>query len=430
MSGVHDAIALQALTVLPSEERRVFAPFRDELKTSSWYGDTFADRTMSDEAKRAIDPEADRFIDPDPPRTATTRRIWKLTEREAENCVAPLRSVHSAEYFLRQAVASLAAGDARSAVKFCGAFSHIIGDTGEPIHAVPPEVVDRVVPPPPRYIGLELHAGIEGLAAPVRIAGYPPRALGETVPQAVMGIYAGLVETKRIGGAQAVPIAQALYAGNRKKAVRLSQLAQNQSARLTADFMHTVFHLARSGRPARPQPLDLRTYPWAACQVDMLYRYRPTVDVSLLPYQPGKFHPLALATGRKGAPERVKGLGMIPYLGPPWVKENYREASIEYFLMPGAFRTFRARVGANPLFRESICACVFRVLAGGKELYRSPTLKRNDRPQPVEVALGKVAWLTLSMHYTKESNATFEDFQRLHVRFALHGVWAEPMLFA
>ncbi len=427
MSGVHDAIALQALKVLPAAERRFFEPHRDALAKSSWYGDVFADPTMPEEAKLKIDPEADRFIDPLPPRTATYRKILKLTEREAENSVAPLRSIPSIAYFLSQAAASIREGDALSATKFCGAFSHIIGDTGEPIHAVPPAVVDRVVPPPPEFIGLELHGGIEKLKAPVNIRGYQPRVLGSPLPRAVLGVYAGLVELKKLGGAQAVPITQALYANHRKKAVKLSQLAQNQSSRLTADFMHTAFHLARSGESAA-QPLDLCSYPWARCKVDMLYRYQPLADVSLIPYSGGQTHPLSVAGRRRGTTERVHGLAVVPYLGPPWVKEHFRESEIEYYVHPGAFRTFRARVGANPLFQETICRAVFRVLGDGKELYRSPALGRTDRPVDVEVPLGRTTWLTLSMHYTEESNVTREDFHRLHVRYALHGVWAEPTL--
>jgi hypothetical protein len=427
MSGVHDAIALQALAVLPAAEQRFFGPQRAALARSSWYGDDFADPTMSDEAKRKIDPEADRFIEPLPPRTATYRKILKLTEREAENSVAPLRSIPAIEFFLRHAVDCVRSGEACAATKLCGAFSHIIGDTGEPIHAVPPAVVDRVLPPPLKYIGMELHAGIEGLKAPVKITGYRPRLLGSTVPQAVMGVYAGMVELKKYGAAQVVPITQALYAGNRKKAVKLSQLAQNQSARLTADFMHTAFHLANHA-DGKPLPLDLSVYPWVQCKVDMLYRYQPLKDVSLVPYSGGKLHPLTLVGAKRGTVERVHGLAMIPYLGPPWVKEHFRESQIEYFLLPGAFRTFRARVGGNPLFQESICKAVFRVLGDGKELYRSPVLGRTDRPVAVEVPLGRTTWLTLAMHYTEESNASREDFDRLHVRYALHGVWAEPRL--
>jgi len=427
MSGVHDAIALQALAVLPAAKRRLFAPHRKILARSSWYGDLFGDLTMSEAEKRRIDPEANRFIDPLPPRTATYRKILDLTEREAENSVAPLRCVHSIGYFLRNAVSSLRADDIESAVKFCGAFSHIIGDTGEPIHALPPEIVDRAVPPPLEHIGLELHAGIEGLDAPVNIAGYRPRVLGDTVPRAVMGIYAGLVELKKLGAAQAVPITQALYAGNRKRAVRLSQLAQNQSARLTADFMHTAFHLTQHDG-TQEIPLDLCAYPWAQCNVDMLYRYQPLVDVSLVPYSGGKLHPLSLPKGPRGSAERIHGLAVIPYLGPPWIKSHHREATLEYFLVPGAFHTFRARVGANTLFRESICKAVFRVLGDGKELYRSPALGLDAQPVPVKVPLGRTTWLTLAMHYTKTSNATRRDFERLHVRYALHGVWAEPTL--
>jgi len=428
MSGVHDAIALQALAVLPAAERRAFAPHRAALAKSAWYGDLLADPTMSEAEKRKIDPEADRFIEPLPPRTATSRKIFELTVRDAENSSSPLRCVHASEYFLRNAAASLREGNVLGAVKFCGAFSHIIGDVGEPIHALPPEIVDRAVPPPRKYLGLELHAGIEGLKAPVDIGGYRPRVLGSTVSRAVMGVYAALVELKKLGAAQAVPIAQALYADHRKQAIALSQRAQNQSARVTADFMHTAFHLAQGGK-TQQLPLDLCAYPWVRCKVDMLYRYQPLVDISLVPYSTGKLHPLSLPTGKRGATERVHGLAVIPYLGPPWVKEHHREATIEYFLVPGAFRTLRARVGANPLFRESICKAVFRVLGDGKELFRSPVLGLDDAHVPVEVALGRTTWLTLAMHYTKASNATHKDFARLHVRYALHGVWAEPTLF-
>ena len=428
MSGVHREIALQALDSLPVAARRVFEPYREDLAHSSYYLDIFADKSMSAEAKANIDPEADRFLPPDPPRNALYRGIWRQTEAEAENSVAPLRWVYAMEFCLRKAVENLVTGDVRAAVKFGGIFSHIAGDTAEPIHAVSPAVIDIVVPPPRRFLGFELHAGLEGLRAPVNVAGYRPRLLGRTIPRAIMGAYRELTKAKQIGAALAVPMAQAIYAGKRKEAVRLSSQAQNQAARLTADFLHTVFQIAHGRAKSTQERLDLRLYPWARCQIDMLYRYQPIRDMSLIPYSGGKSHPMTVNSARGRSHERVRGLGVLPYLGPPWVKEQPREATVEYFLIPGAYRLFQARVGANPLFTDGICDAIFRVLADGRELWRSPQLSRRNAPVDVAVKLGEARWLTLAMAYVPDTNPTHEDFRRLHTRYALHGVWVEPRL--
>jgi hypothetical protein len=157
----------------------------------------------------------------------------------------------------------------------------------------------------------------------------------------------------------------------------------------------------------------------------MLYRYRPMVDMSLIPYSGGKFHPLALSTA-DGRIEEVHGLGVIPFLGPPFSRDHLRQATIEFFLIPEAFQTFRARVGVNPLFRDALGAAVFRVIGDGRELFRSPEIEATGLPVEVDVLLGKTRWLTLAMHYA--TNPTYEDFERLHCDWALHGVWAEPRL--
>jgi hypothetical protein len=426
MSGVHNQIAEEALRALPSQARAVYEPFLEELLKSSWYPDVFANRAMSHAAKIKIDPEADRFIYPDPPRSARYKRILKLTEKEEEQGCSPLRQLYLAEHYLESAVASLRAGDARSATKFCGVFSHTIGDIGEPIHAMNPALVDLVLPPPRRFIGFELHAGIEGLKGPVDLAGYRPKMLGSDTKQALAALYIALVALRDLGSAQVIPITQLMYAGQRRKATVLSSIAQNGSAQLTADFMFTVYRLAK-GRASKPRRFDLRTYPAVSCNVDMLYRYRPMVDLSLIPYSGGKSHPLALP-GAKGQPiEKVRGLSLIPYLGPPYTPDHHRETSVEFYLPPDACRTFRARVGVNPLFRDSSGAAVFSVLGDGRELYRSPRVKPGDAPRPVEVDLAGVTWLTLSLHYAPNpSSKTIASDPSCG--WAIHGVWAEPEL--
>lgn len=429
MSGVHDSIALAAMDVLPEAIRQVVAPYREDLKKAAWYPDSFADRTMPASEKHKIDPDADRFIYPDPPDTDTQHRLEKLSAQEAQTGVTAWRQVYLTEHYLRAAVAAAKAGDIRAAVKFCGVYSHTIADTAEPIHAINPDIIDLVVPPPPKHVAMELHANVEGLCAPVEIAGYQPQLLGATVEQAIMGAIAGLVQAKQAGAAQTVPIVQALYTDNRAEATRLSSLAQSASARATADFLYTVLVLANlkttGGTPVL-RSLDLRLYPYAGCCVDMLYRYRPMVDLSLIPYSGGKSHPLSLRTASGGI-ERVHGLGVAPYLGPPYTPDHHRETTIDYLLVPGAFRAFHARVGANPLFEKGIVTMVFRVLADGREIFRSRDLSPRDAAVDVSADISGANWLTLSMHFS--SNPTFEDVMRLSaISWANHGVWAKPRL--
>jgi hypothetical protein len=427
MSSVHDQIALQAYAVLPAQAKRLFAPYLDDLKASSWYPDVFADTAMPTAEKLKIDPQADRFILPPPPRTAAYRKILAVTAEEARFGISPLRHMYQVEYCLQNALHCLKAGDLQSVVKYCGVFSHVVADTAEPIHALHPHIVDAVLPTPATHVGMELHANVERLAAPVDIRGYRPRPLGSRQAQVLMNSYARLDQARRIGAAQTVPIVQALYASDRPRATTLSQVAQNASARLTADFMLTIANL-HGGKEKEQEDgtaLDLREYPYVGTVMDMLYRYRPAIDVSLIPYSGGKFHPLAVP-GRKGAAEPVKGIGMLPSLAPPYTKGTLREASATYYIVPGAYREFQARIAINPLFRETLGKSRFLVLGDGQVLFSSPPVAPGDPARPVTVPLGKTRWLTLAVRYL--TCPSFAERQRLECRWAMHEVWAEPKL--
>ncbi|OGV31213.1 MAG: hypothetical protein A2020_00485 [Lentisphaerae bacterium GWF2_45_14] len=425
MSNVHDDIALKAFGVLPPVMQKPFAPYINELEKSSWYPDIFADRNMPKKKKALIDPEADRFIYPDPPENRLYKKIMSITRRESEiTAMPPLRSVYLIEHYIDRVMESLAAENYKDAIKFLGVFSHLIGDTGEPVHALNPEIIDIVLPPPRKFIGMELHANIEKLSAHVDIASYKPRLLGANKAQIIMGVYEGLSEVRNIGSALAVPITQALYAGKRKKAVELSGLAQSAAAKLFADFMYSVLMLFKKGEQKQSGTLDLRQYPFISCEVDMLYRYRPMIDISLIPYSGGKKYPLSLLT-TKGI-ERVRGIGVLASMAPPYTREHIREARVDYFLVPGAYRRFSARAGLNPLFKKAICGAEFIVTGDGKELFHSQKIDPGNKCVEIDTPLDGVCWLTLLMRYI--NNPSSDDVQRLHCEWASHGVWADPRL--
>lgn len=425
MSGVHDAIATAALSVQNKKMRDICAPYLKDLKESAWYPDYFADRSMTKKEKDKIDTEADRFIYPLPPRSQCHRRFAALAKEQTYTDASPYLQVYLIGHYLKNAVKSLKNGDIKSAVKFCGVYSHVIADICEPIHALSPSILDITVPPPDKHIGMELHANVEGLKAPVNIKGHKPRLLGSNLKQAEMGAFAALIKAHRFGASMATPITQALYENRKKEAVELSSRAQSESARNFADFLFTVFALGNGKFEDSSLPLDLREYPPVSTKVDMLYRYRPLADVSLIPYSGGKFRSLEIM--ENGRCKKVKGLGVVPFLGPPFTKDHLRECWMEYWMVPGAFKKFRAKVGLSPGFPEATPSAVFSVELDGKEIAKTKPLEVMQDAEPLEVDLTKTRCLKLKMRYHR--NPTKEDLVKVKkLGWIAHGVWAEPRL--
>lgn len=428
MSAVHDEIAMQALSVQHKEIKELFKPYIEEYKASSWYPDVFADTSMSQKKKDAIDSDADRFIYPEPPDNDLQRKLDAIAGRNhSYTLVSPFSQIYLIRYYLRNAVESLKSGDVESAAKFCGVYSHVIADVCEPIHAIKPAIADVVVPPPKEFTGFELHAGVEGLKAPVKIRGYKPKMLGASIEQAELGACAGLIEAHYFGAGKAIPIVQALYAKDTEKATELSGLAQSESARHFADFIFTVFSLAKGCISSEAYTCDLRKIPYISNSVDMLYRYQPIKDASLVPYSGGKMKPLALRN--KDGITAVNGLGVVPLLAPPFNNnEVSRIADIEYLVVPGAYRQFRAVVGLNPLFSESMPTAKFQVSGDGKVLAETGVVKPGDTCENLVAELGNTEILTLRMLYVDTP-----DFERLnrvsgHLAWVSHGVWGWPEL--
>lgn len=117
---------------------------------------------------------------------------------------------------------------------------------------------------------------------------------------------------------------------------------------------------------------------------------------------------------------------MVASMAPPYSRDHHREAIVEYLLVTGAFQFFSATIAPNPLFKESMVPIVFRVLGDGKELFRSKPFRPKQCAEDIEVSLGRIRWLTLTMHYAK--NPTRSDVMRTHCGWATHGVWADAIL--
>jgi hypothetical protein len=331
------------------------------------------------------------------------------------------------EFYLNGAIESLRNGDIKSAIKLCAVYSHVIADIGEPVHAVNPALLDIIVPPPEEFLGFELHANVEGLKAPVDIAGYTPKLLGSNPAQAEMGAFAGLVAVHKFGAASITPIVRALYGHDEEQARAISGLAQSESAKHFADFIFTVFSIAAGDLPADSYTCDLCEYPCIDNSVDMLYRYQPIIDHSLIPYSGGKMVPLSLMDD-DGVVCNMHGMGVIPSLGPPFSDEHIRNVDITYYFVPGAYSNFTAQVGVNPLIPESMPTVQFTVMGDDRILAKSRVLSPGDAAETITAELDDFRFLTLRMSYV--DTPPFEQLKGVssHVGWASHGVWGEPVL--
>jgi len=429
MSQVHDAIALGALSVQKDEIKTVFNPYIKDFVKSSWYPD------MAAKVKKTI-PEDARFLWPSPPKTPWQKKLEKISLKHKlwTWCgQPPLSSVYLCGHYLKNAVRSLKTGDMKSAVKFCGVYSHLIADIIEPGHAVFDWAIDIFAPVSFQNASGEIYTNKECLRGPVDIKGYCPKLLGGNIKQAEVGAVTEIIEGSRFGAALAIPMEKALYSGKIKKARQLSSCAQNEATRKFADFIHTVFHLAGQSKQNSACRLDLCKHPFISAEISCYCRFRPLVDIFLDPsYFDNsvvshfilKTLPLALLSedGRKS--ERVHGLCVMP-------KDIRSEATVDYLLVPGAYRTFSARVGFNPTFKKSLSfiSAVFTVLGDGRELARSKPVKPGEPPVHIQAELGKTRFLTLSMRYSGNfSSKEQEKFESC--TSAAHGVWAEPVLYS
>jgi hypothetical protein len=424
MSQVHDAIALGALSVQDDEVQGALSPYIEDLVTSSWYPDMAAE-------VRKTNPEDARFLYPPAPKTGWQRKLERiaLTHKFWTWCgEPPFNYVYLCGHYLRNAVDSLEAGDLKSAIKYCGVYSHVIADIIEPGHAVFDWALDIFAPVAVKDASGEIYTNKECLQGPVDIKGHRPRLLGRNIKQAEMAAAAALIKGSRFGAALAVPMEKALHSGKIKEARRLSSCAQNEAAKRFADFVHTACHLAEQGNKDSDHCLDLCKHPVVSAEISCYCRFRPLVDVFLDPSHFDTPHaivgtrPLALLSEDGKKAEHVHGLCVMP-------GDIRYEATADYLLTPGAYSKFSARIGFNPTFKQSLSfiSAVFSVRGDGRELAQSKPVRLGKVPVRLQAKLGRTRFLTLAMRYSRRLSSEEQEMVK-RCTSAAHGVWAEPVL--
>jgi len=421
MNGeIHQYIVKKGFELLPEEIKKKWKNGEKYMLKTCMYPDMFADRSS------IKNPEVIKYLEPFPPKTKWYKKLMKKMAGNPILCISdavPEKLIHIFAHYLKKVSGALKKMNYEESAKLSGVFSHIIGDTAQPIHSLNPGVIDLILKVPEKFLSFELHSGIERISSFPKVKNYSPEILGFSIPQAIMGLYRKIKIMNEEARFTTLPIVQEVYSGNTKKAQKLAGVSVEFAIKVFADFLFTCWVLSHQNK-FESSPLDLTEYPYINSQTDMLYRYKALKNISLIPYSGGKYHPLSLKE-KDGKISKVKGLGVIPYLGPKKtiqkeIKE--REAKVEFFLWPKSYSFFKAKVGINPLFKESKGKVIFRIFADDKLIFKTSPISPDTPAIDIKVNLPeKTHFLTLSMLTVKEPPA---PLSKTHP----HGVWAYPSL--
>lgn len=422
---MHRFIAGRGFDLLPGEIKERWKARGSILKTCQ-YPDIFADRNIRKEEKEKIDPEADLYLEPAPPETIWYRQLLRKSRAGPVKYLADITAeerIYILFHYLKNTIACLKRGDPKRAAKFAGVLSHYVGDLVQPIHLLNPQVIDLLIEVPEKFMSFELHSGIESISGYPQTGDYEPEILGDNFARALMGLYRKLTRITEAARYTTIPLIKAVYASQAEETVKLAEKSVRSATIVFSDFLRTAWALAHNEKII-PRPLDLADYPWIGATVDMLYRYRPIRNFSLIPYSNGKKLPLTLLDENR-KPMRVSGLGVIPYLGPLKTVARTikaRDARVDFLVWPGSYSKLKAKVGLNPLFRERNGQVVFRVFADDKLIGKRGPFSPADPYADFAVALPQ------KMHFLTLSALTTVEPSQPTVTHHPHDVWADPVL--
>jgi len=386
---------------------------KEDILKTCMYPDIYADRKVK---KSLIE-----YLPPLPPKTKWYKKLLKKIEKNPVKILSfhPAEYLYLIEFYFRKVVYFLRKKDYKKASEYSGIFSHFIGDFLQPIHTLNPSFIDFLIDIPEKYLSIELHYKIESITPNIKIRKkYKPEILGPDIKISSLKFYSKIYNSMEEIRKDVLKMVDLLYKDSRK-VEKYAEIAILKSTYLFSDFLLTSIFLSQN-KIKENFSISLIDFPYINCDIDMLYRYRPMKNLSLIPYS-GKSYPLKLKIN--GKIKNVNGLGVIPFLGSiiPGEKRK-RDARIEYFILPKTFNKFKAICGLNTLFKNSSGKVIFRVFSNDRIIFKSKSIGIEDEAIFLEVNLPQdTIFLTLSMLTVEEPEYPIWENHP-------HGIWAEPEL--
>ncbi|MCM8803748.1 MAG: NPCBM/NEW2 domain-containing protein [Candidatus Omnitrophica bacterium] len=386
---------------------------KEEIIKTCMYPDIYADRNVSLDLKE--------YLWPLPPKSNWYKKLLKKIEKNPVKILSyhPVEYIYLILFYFKNVIGLLKKKNFEKASQFSGIFSHFIGDFLQPIHTLNPSFIDFLIDVPEKYLPYELHYTIESITTDLKFKKYRPEILGENIKKATLKLYTKIYNYTEQIRKDTLKMISFLYKNDDLKIKKYAQIAVLKSCYLFSDFLYTSIILSNKNK-IKSKNLSLIDYPYISCDIDMLYRYRVQKNISLIPYSQ-KAYPLKLKINNEI--KEVNGISVFPYVGPIISGEKKeRDAKVEYFILPGTFKKFKAMVGLNPCFKNSSGKVVFRIFSNDKIIFQTKKVKPDDSAILIEIDLPKdTIFLTLSMLTIEEPKPP------IWINHP-HGIWAEPEL--
>ncbi|MCK5845527.1 MAG: hypothetical protein KAG97_12510, partial [Victivallales bacterium] len=177
-------------------------------------------------------------------------------------------------YFSARIADSLASGDITTAARFAGTMAHFFEDNAVPAHAMDDtdlEIVKDLFPPPPEMRSFPFHSEMERDPALFDLGGYVPEVLGTSAAEIAFLFTDRIINTVLFARSRMLDFFKAFYDGDDARIAELNAEICVYSAKVYADYIHTVTSLAfeRFDAPTSSVPITSRS-------LSKVYPYRQT----------------------------------------------------------------------------------------------------------------------------------------------------------
>jgi hypothetical protein len=152
-------------------------------------------------------------------------------------------------HYFSQAVDQVRAGDLDDASRWAGCVLHFIEDCGSPAHTIPGDnqhgLMKDLLPVPEAFRDRPLHSLIEGGQLKLDLAGYHPRLLGTTAPEAANNLVERINFAIRNARGQIIPILQGVFQNDQAAIDAGRRRAATVDAQVSADMLYTLLCIAK-----------------------------------------------------------------------------------------------------------------------------------------------------------------------------------------
>ena len=411
-SKAHKYIVRQAIEFLPEPEKEFWSRNLSLMEVSSTYLDVFAAPSFVSEEMAKSEPDWRELVH---------QRIGG-EEVLLHTAVANMRFHKTGDAilksYLRRIVDALFEDDLKMAAKLAGCFSHFIGDTGQPAHAVDDEQVVELFPYPSDSAYMMPHPAVESIIG-VSMRDYSPSILAANVDELSWICVERFSSLRRSVRSLVIPMLSAIYEGAPDKAQSGADLAVQLCVEFFCDLLYTLSSMnlndsAIESLKAEPT-LSISQLTPIDKFCDMMFGYAPMIDKHPdFSKKEGLAYPLVpFDLGIGGL---IEGIALFPDMAPGCL--NVREAFVEYEIPPGMFKRFSAIVGLNHLC-DNAAAAVFEVALDGETVYTSPVLSDKTPGAVVDIRLKSASRIRLSARDSRDAPCSTAFF---------YPIWGNPTL--